>query len=154
MYNEELKNEFLQWNGSNVEQKRGLFEHIAKFEQACNKDVSDMCVEEYHQCLKASGEAFMNGFIELYRVLESYGQWVVTEKRRPVLWVESCTMYEAYLSDACFPKVWLWPDIAAELLSLYPITEGHEIWPIAVLGWLGLTQRECCALRNEDIDLK
>lgn len=96
----------------------------------------------------------MTGFAEVFRLTQQYGIWAQQELHRVVPWAESCDLYEAYLTDAAFPDVWLWEDIYAEMLAVYPITEGFAIWPILVFCWLGLTMQECCDVKNADVDLK
>ena len=154
MYNEGLKNQFLFWRASAPSRCAAIFNRIAAFEQKLDKDILLMSLEEYHACLQSANCAFMTGFIELFRLVDQYGEWAKNALNRRPAWLGSCDMYEAYLQDAQFPDVWLWDDIYAELLSVYPITEGYAIWPIAVFGWLGLTMQECCDVKNEDVDLK
>lgn len=154
MYNEGLKHQFLVWRASAPSRCAAIFNRIAAFEQKLDKDILLMSLEEYHACLQSANCAFMTGFIELFRLVDQYGDWAKTALNRRSAWLGSCDMYEAYLQDAQFPDVWLWDDIYAELLSIYPMTEGFAIWPVTVLSWLGLTIQECCDLKNEDVDIK
>lgn len=154
MYNEKLKLQFLEWRGSAMHRCVSLFNRIEQFEKQLDKDVLYMSPTEYHRCLRSAESPFMNGFVELFRLVEQYGEWAFDHIGRRSEWLGSCNMYEAYIQDAPFPDILTWDDIYAELLSFYPITEGFAIWPIATLSWLGLTMQECCDLRNEDMDLK
>ena len=154
MYNHDLKEQFLAWRGSAIVHNRGLFNRITNYEQEIGVDILDMPIRDYHMCLHSSGNAFMTGFIEVFRLTQHYGKWGQQVLHKPVQWVDCCDMYEAYLADADFPDVWLWDDVYAEMLSMYPITEGYAIWPILVFCWLGLTIQECCDVKNEDVDLK
>lgn len=153
MYNQDFKNQFLNWKGTGISMYTTLFAKSESYEQQIGKDISEMNTDEFRACLKSFRCQFSARFVDLFRACQRYGEWSRAQGMPPAEWVGTLDYHEEYLIAADFPPLLLWEDIYAELLTYYPITEGYLIWPLSVLAWLGLNPEECLELRNEDVDL-
>lgn len=153
MYNQELKNRFLERKGSGVSTYQSLFRLIETFEECIQTDLSQMSLDMFRECVKYFNRPGMSGFVDLFRAAQHYIRWCAQESNTANSWIDDLDMYDEYLRAGVFFDLLTWEDVYTELIQLYPLTEGHMIWPLAALAWLGLDIEESCALRHEDVDL-
>lgn len=153
MYNQELKNRFLKWKGLGTSTYQSLFRLIETFENSVQTDLSQMSLDMFRECVKHFNRPAMSGFVDLFRAAQHYIRWCAQESGTINPWVNDLDMYDEYIRAGVFFDIICWEDVYSELIQMYPLTEGHMIWPLVTFAWLGLDIEECCALKNEDVDI-
>lgn len=155
MYNENVKLKYIDTLTKNAPLFVRIFNLIEGYEREIDCDVCEMSAHDYVECIKRTQRETIEDVINVHSSCSRYAKWYCEEmsKNQPE-WVDSFDCYEQYENVSRFPPVVTWEDIYEDLLSIYPLTEGYAIWPIAVCAWIGLTIHECCNLRNDDVDIK
>lgn len=153
VYNQELKNRFLKWKGSGTSTYQSLFRLIETFENSVQTDLSQMSLDMFRECVKYFKRPGMSGFVDLFRAAQHYIRWSAQDNGTTNPWIDNLDMYDEYIRAGVFFNILTWEDVYSELIQMYPLTEGHMIWPLVTFAWLGLDIEECCALKNEDVDI-
>lgn len=153
MYNQEFKNRFLEWKKTGTRLYQSMFDKAEQYEEELGKDLAEMSTDEFRGYLKFLNVQSASSFVDRTRACETYALWAQTQGVVLAEWVHALDRLEEYVIADNFQPIFRWEDIYSELLRYYPMTEGHLIWPISVLAWLGLNTTECVGLRNEDVDL-
>lgn len=159
MYNEDNKKLFIQeakWKTATIPTVENYFNLLEQTERKFDIDLSEMTGEQIFEAIKKANRETALDVVTLVNLMKRYCSWCYAEdpNRAPTDQVKFINEFDPldYLDELIvFPACLDFENITSRISEVYSTTDGHLIWPAAVLAWIGLSVPEIINLKNEDI---
>lgn len=159
MYNQEIKEQFLQDYLATGKEKNGcraMFETVGQFEAISGKDLAEMSKDEVVQALESVDIGTYSSAAGIQSVIKAYVKWCMDnfpsmhfDRSLDYLEISDIDV-SGFYSKTIFQNE---DELIFELESVRHFDEGFTEGIILVFAWLGIEQKNALSVKIEDVNL-